>query len=77
MDFYRVVNPHDRFTSFIDVKYPPDRQLYVLNAVFDEEFIRAQKLTMVYHGEATDIAVYLPQNLATPPEKVCDAALLP
>jgi hypothetical protein len=77
MDFYRVVNPHDRFTSFIDVKYPTDRQLYVLNAVFDEDFIREQKLTMVYHGEATDIAVYLPRNMAMPPEKVCDAALLP
>lgn len=78
LEFYRTVNPHERFSSFmIDVKYPVDRQLYVLNVIFDSDFIRTQRLTMVYHGETTDIGVFLSPSLAVPPERACDAALLP
>jgi hypothetical protein len=78
LEFYRTLYPHERFSSFLnETKYPIDRQLYVLNAVFDNDFIRDQKLAMVYHGETTDIAVFLPPSMALPPERACDAALLP
>ncbi len=57
--------------------FPVDRQLYILNSVHDADFIRDQKLTMVYHGDTTEVGVYLAPEVATPPKQICDAALLP
>ncbi len=77
-EFYRVTNPRDRFSSYYYGEgFPVDRQLYVLNSVHDADFIRDQKLTMVYHGDTTEVGVYLASEVATPPKQICDAALLP
>jgi hypothetical protein len=77
LEFYRRLYTHERFTSFTEQKDIVDPQLYVLNAAFDREMIDSKNLTEVYHGKMTDVGVYLAPSIATPPEKVCDAALLP
>jgi hypothetical protein len=33
------------------------KAIYVLNGVFDKEFLEKQKLKVVYHGPTTDVLV--------------------
>ncbi len=77
LEFYRRLSPKERFDPFVHHKPEADWQIYVLNSVFERGVIESRKLTEVYHGAYTDIAVYLPPSTLQAPEKACDAALLP
>ena len=65
LNFYRLQSGRE---SIAEIPSPVDLQagheMYVLNYPFDEEFLRRQRLKVVYHGRTTDIVV------ATA-EKVC------
>jgi hypothetical protein len=57
LNFYRVLSG-DTFNAFApNFAMPVDRLAYVLHGKNDREFIDAQKLTVVYHGDRTDVVV--------------------
>jgi hypothetical protein len=65
LNFYRVLSGRESFVPFEPgLPLPVDRQVYVLHGKFDQEFIRVQKLTVVYHGDSTDVVIALrPESL--------------
>jgi hypothetical protein len=68
MRFYRELSGREtlEFTNSGNYTHPPDKQLYVLNGVFERDFITAQKLQVVYHGPHSDLVVAVRPELAGP-----------
>ncbi len=58
LDFYRVQSGHESFTEFQPgLPMPKNRDVYVLNAKGDHEFIDDQHLSVVYRGVLTDLVI--------------------
>jgi len=68
MNYYRLLSGHETLNEFSSsMSHPADKQLYVLNAAFEQDFIDAHRLTIVYKGETTDVVVAVrPELLAKP-----------
>jgi hypothetical protein len=61
--FYQTLSGREHFASLTNsgnFTHPLDKQLYVLNGVFERDFISAQKLTIVYRAPNSDLVVALP-----------------
>lgn len=58
LNFYRVLSGRETFTEFTNPReYPADSQLFVLNGVFDRDFIARRGLKVVYQGELSEVVV--------------------
>jgi hypothetical protein len=58
LDFYRLYYRDDALVPFITSDpYPVDKSAYVLSYPDDEDFIRKQKLKIIYHGDLSDVVV--------------------
>ncbi|SRR5579884_1625337 len=58
LNFYRRLSGHETFREFSpESAYAPDSAVYVLNSAFDQEFLDAQRLQVVYRGATTPIVV--------------------
>jgi hypothetical protein len=60
LNFYRLRSGREPLTGFASTPgkpYPPDKPVYVVNAVEDGAFIRQHRLKIVYRGHLSDIAV--------------------
>ena len=67
---YREISGHETISEFVGAverPLPPDKQVYVLNSVFDREFIEQQKLRIVYRGPTTDVVVAIRPELESRP----------
>ena len=75
-NFYRMLSGRETFAPFTSSQpHPSGRPLYILNGVFEQDFIAAEQLKIVYRGESTDIVVAVRPELADPPlEQYCAAA---
>lgn len=65
--FYRALSGRENFASFTNsgnFTHPLDKQLYVLNGVFERQFIDAKKLKIVYHAPHSDLVVAIPPGAA-------------
>ena len=66
LDFYRLFTGNTGISKFTgDGKAAPGHDLYVLQDGIVQDFIDAQKLKVVYHGETTDV------EIAVRPSAVC------
>jgi hypothetical protein len=64
LNFYRVLSGRESFVPFqAGLPLATDKQVYVLHGKFDREFIDAQKLIVVYHGDSTDVVIALRPEL--------------
>jgi hypothetical protein len=64
LNFYRALSGRESFVPFEPgLPLPVDKQVYVLHGKFDREFMNAQKLTVVYHGDSTDVVIALRPEL--------------
>jgi hypothetical protein len=74
LNFYRVFSGRESFAP-LEPGLPllPDAPVYVLHAKFDREFISAQRLTIAYHGDSTDVVIATrPERLAPrDPDRPC------
>jgi hypothetical protein len=58
LNFYRILSGRETFVQFEPgLPLRTDKQVYVLHGKFDQAFINAQKLTVVYRGDATDVVI--------------------
>jgi hypothetical protein len=59
LNYYRVVSKAETFPNFIaPIPYPPDKKwIYVLHGLFDRDFLKQEKLVVVYRGRSTDVVV--------------------
>ena len=56
--FYRDLSGEESFSAITSERpHPPGRQLYVLSSGDEEDFIRQNRLRVVYRGESTDVVV--------------------
>ena len=44
--------------------------VYVLNYPFDEDFLKQQRLRVVYHGRTTDVVVAVREDVERKPDRV-------
>ena len=67
LNFYRVMSGRETFTEFQPgLPLPEDAPVYVINANFDRKFIEDHKLTIVYHGPISDIALAVRPDVLMP-----------
>lgn len=58
LEFYRLYYRDTELAPFITLDpYPTDKRAYVLSEPDDRDFIRKQKLKIIYHGNMTDVVV--------------------
>jgi hypothetical protein len=58
LDFYRLYTGNTSISKFTDGgKAVAGRDLYVLHGDMDHDFINAEKLTIAYRGESTDVVI--------------------
>jgi hypothetical protein len=67
LNFYRLKSGSETFAEIPSpVKLRAGYRIYVLNYPFDEDFFKAQRLRVVYHGRTTDAVVAVDETVATP-----------
>jgi hypothetical protein len=72
MNYYRLLSGRENFRPFTShLKHTGGGPLYVLNGAFEGDFIEAEKLKIVYHGEASDIVVAVRPEIAGAAEGAC------
>lgn len=74
LNFYRALSGRESFIPFEPgLPLRTDKQVYVLHGKFDREFINAQQLTEVYHGNFTDVVIAVRPELLLPrePDRPC------
>jgi hypothetical protein len=67
LNFYRVASGSETFPEFMAglPQLPEGKAAYVLNGVFDREFLEKEKLVIIYHGKMTDVVIAVkPETLA-------------
>jgi hypothetical protein len=59
LNYYRELSRRENFTEFAaTLPDPPlDKQIYVLNGLFERSFLEKEKLVVVYRGKSTDMVV--------------------
>lgn len=65
LNYYRAAsNGREALAEFSDKQpYPTGRQVYVLHAVFDREFIQNQRLRVVFHGTYSELVIAVAPGL--------------
>ena len=67
LNFYRLKSGSETFAEIPSpVNLRAGYRIYVLNYPFDEDFFKAQRLRVVYHGRTTDAVVAVDETVATP-----------
>jgi hypothetical protein len=68
LNFYRLKSGGETFGEIPSpVKLRTGYRIYVLNYPFDEDFLKAQRLRVVYHGKTTDAVVAVDETVETQP----------
>jgi hypothetical protein len=59
LNYYRAVSQSETFVEFVPaVPEPsPGESLYVVHGLFDRDFLKQEKLVVVYRGKSTDVVV--------------------
>jgi hypothetical protein len=58
LNYYRLASGRETLEEIPgSIEMPPGRAIYVLNYVFDEAFLKQQKLHVVYRGPASEVVV--------------------
>jgi uncharacterized membrane protein len=72
MNYYRLLSGRENFRPFTShLQHTGGGPLYVLNGAFESDFIEAEKLRIVYHGEASDVVVAVRPEIADAAEGAC------
>jgi hypothetical protein len=68
LNYYRAVSNEKPFPELTStLPYPPEgKSIYVLNQLFDMEFLEKEKLTVVYRGKSTGLIVAVPPGGVIP-----------
>jgi hypothetical protein len=59
LNYYRVTSKSETFSDFVPTfPYPQEgKAIYVANGVFDADFLKKEKLKIVYRGKSTDVVI--------------------
>ncbi|HVO97983.1 MAG TPA: hypothetical protein VMT15_07940 [Bryobacteraceae bacterium] len=66
LSFYRVISRKETFPEFLYVPldtFPTGKSIYVLHGGYFRDFIKAQKLAIVYHGSRSEVVVAVKPTL--------------
>jgi hypothetical protein len=64
LNFYRKLSGDETIPEFVSAaKYPPGKEIYVLDQAFDHDFIAEQGLRVVYHGELSRATIAIRPEL--------------
>ncbi len=75
LNFYRVLSGHESIREFVtEPEFPPDKQAYVLNGAFHQDFVERHGLKVVYHGDLSDVLVAVRPELVAGPRRPADGA---
>jgi hypothetical protein len=72
MNFQRELSRRETYAPFTSTTpHAGGHQMYVLNSDFEQDFIKAQDLKVVFKGDMTAMVIALPRDLADKPGDAC------
>jgi hypothetical protein len=68
LNYYREVSKRETFPEFTAPlpEPPPGKTIYVMNGLFEREFLEREKLVVVYRGKSTDVVIAVKPGGAIP-----------
>jgi len=73
LNFYRVLSKKETFPEFQYLpqhQFPAGKSIYVVHGPWEQEFIRKERLVIIYRGKSTEIVVAVRPDGAIPPVSI-------